>query len=284
VSTLPTDEMIGARVGQYRITSALGAGGMGQVYRATGPDGREVAIKLIRGRMASDPVYRKRFDREVRIAQQVSDPHLVPVIDTGELDGRPYLVAPFVRGGSLEDLLRTEGRLAVETTLSIASDVAAGLGALAAEGMVHRDIKPANIVLDLVGTARLTDFGLVRSIDGSTITRLGQALGSPHYMAPEQIRGEQVTPAADVYSLGCVVATCLRGEPPFAPLRGLQLMSAQLTDAPPDPCLGRADTPVGLGAAVLRALIKPSSERPADAREYVASLYAAAGIRPGARQ
>ena len=276
--------MIGQLVGQYRIASAVGAGGMGQVYRATDPSGQEVAVKLIRRRMAADPVYRKRFDREVRIAQQVSNPHLVPVIDTGELDGKPYLVAPFVRGGSLEDLLSSEGRLPVATTLSIASDVAAGLGALAAGGMVHRDIKPANIVIELDATARITDFGLARSIDGSTITRLGQALGSPHYMAPEQIRGEEVSSATDVYSLGCVVATCLRGEPPFAPLRGLQLMSAQLTDAPPDPCLGRADTPVGLGAAVLRALIKPSSERPADAREYVATLYAAAGIRPGARQ
>jgi len=279
VGALPTDGMIGEAVGPYRIESALGVGGMGQVYRAIDPDGVQVAIKLLRGQMGDDPVYRRRFEREVRIARQVTDRHLVPVIDAGELDGKPYLVAPFIRGGSLEDLLVAERRLSIETTLSIAADVAAGLRALAAAGMIHRDVKPANILLELDGTARVTDFGLARNTDGSVLTRVGQALGSPHFMAPEQIRGEAVTPAADVYSLGCVLVTCLRGEPPFAPLRGLQLMSAQLTDAPADPCLERPDAPVGLGPAVLRALIKDPAQRPGDAAEYVTSLYETAGIR-----
>ena len=276
------DPLVGSTVGPYRIVDLLGLGGMGRVYRALDGDDQLVALKLVRGDLAQDGVFRKRFEREARIAQQVVHPHVVPVLATGEHDGVPYLAQRFIDGGSLEDRLRDEGRLAIAETLRIGAQVASGLAALGAEGMIHRDVKPANVLLDEQGTAYITDFGLAKDTRSTILTRPGQALGSPHYMAPEQIRGEDVTAATDVYSLGCVLYECLRGAPPFSEQRGMRVMFAQLTDMPTDPCADLADAPAGLGAAVLGALAKTPAQRPASAPEYVRSLYDAAGLGPPA--
>ena len=274
------DPLIGATIGPYRVDSLIGVGGMGRVYRGIDPDGQLVAIKLIRRDLAGDVIFRKRFDREARIAQRVVNRHVVPVLTTGEHEGIPYLAERFIPGGSLEDRLRREGRLPIEDSLRIAAQVAAGLTALVAEGLVHRDVKPANVLLDGDGRASITDFGLVKDSRGSVISRPGQALGSPHYMAPEQIRGEDVTSATDVYSLGCVVYACLSGAPPFANERGMKVMWAQLTEIPPDPCLGMPESPAALGPAVLSALAKEPTDRPAMALDYVDGLFRAAGLSP----
>jgi serine/threonine-protein kinase len=268
----------GTAVGPYQIESLLGVGGMGQVYRAANDAGQTVALKFVRRDLARDTVFRKRFEREARIAQQIIDPHVVPVLDTGDHDGIPYLAQRFIAGGSLQDRLRREGRLEVDVALRIAGQVAGGLGALADHGMVHRDVKPANVLLDEDGVALITDFGLAKDSKGTVLTRPGQALGSPHYMAPEQIRGEEVSSATDTYGLGCVLYECLGGQPPFAHERGIRVMWAQLSDTPPDPCADLAGARPGLGTAVLRALAKIPAERPASAREYVSLVYAAAGI------
>lgn len=280
VSTVPPDPLIGGAVGPYKIELLLGVGGMGRVYRAADQEGQLVALKLVRGDLARDRVFRKRFEREARIARQIIDPNVVPVLDTGEHEGIPYLAQRFISGGSLEDRLGREGRLAIEVALRICEQVARGLGALAAQGLVHRDVKPANVLLDEHGTALITDFGLAKDSKGTALTRPGQALGSPHYMAPEQIRGEDVSSATDTYALGCMLYECLSGDPPFAQERGMRVMWAQLTEMPPDPCAALADAQPALGAAVLRALAKAPAERPASARDYVRSLYAAAGIQP----
>jgi serine/threonine-protein kinase len=168
--------------------------------------------------------------------------------------------------------------LSVGEALDVATQLADGLAALAAEGMVHRDLKPPNVLLEKDGTALITDFGLVRDTKGTALTRVGQAIGSPHYMAPEQIRGETVLPATDVYSLGCLLCECLSGAPPFAHEQGMQVLWAQLTKEPPDPCADRSDAPAGLGAAVLRALAKEVEDRPAGAPEYVRAVREAAGL------
>jgi serine/threonine protein kinase len=274
------DPLIDATVGRYRIESLLEVGGMGRVYRAVGPEGELVALKLVRGDLAEDSIFRKRFEREAMIAQQVKNPHVVPVLDTGEHEGVPYLSQRFIEGGSLEQKLKREGHLDVPTTLKLCAEVADGLDALFAGGMVHRDVKPANVLLDLDGTALITDFGLAKDSEGTNLTRPGQALGSLDYMSPEQIRGEAVSAATDVYALGCVICQCLSGTPPFADRKGMRILWAQLQDEPPDPCAELPDAPPGLGAAVLRALAKTPAERPQSAGEYARLLYEAAGVTP----
>jgi serine/threonine protein kinase len=273
-----SDPLIGATVGRYRIESVLGIGGMGRVYRALDPEGAPVALKLVRGDLAEDSVFRKRFEREARIAQQVINPHVVPVLDTGEHEGVPYLSQRFVQGGSLEEKLKREGRLDVPTMLAICAQVADGLDALFAGGMVHRDVKPGNVLLDLDGTALITDFGLAKDSQGTALTRPGQALGSLDYMSPEQIRGEEVTAATDVYSLGCVMFQCLSGRTPFADKQGMRVLWAQLQDEPPDPCAGLDGVPPALGPALLKALAKAPADRPQSAGEYARLLHVAAGL------
>jgi serine/threonine protein kinase len=274
------DPLIGATVGRYRIETLLEVGGMGRVYRAVGADGELVALKLVRGDLAEDSVFRKRFEREARIAQQVKNPHVVPVLDTGEHEGVPYLSQRFIEGGSLEQKLKREGRLDVPTTLAICAQVADGLDALFAGGMVHRDVKPANVLLDLDGTALITDFGLAKDSQGTNLTRPGQALGSLDYMSPEQIRGEAVSAATDVYALGCVICQCLSGTPPFSDRKGMRILWAQLQDEPPDPCAELDGAPAALGPAVLQALAKDPAERPQSAGEYARLLHQAAGLTP----
>lgn len=274
------DPLIGASVGQYVVQSVLGIGGMGRVYRATDADGKLVALKLVRSDLAEDSVFRRRFEREARIAQDVKNPHVVPVLDTGEHNGVPYLSQQFIEGGSLEHKLKRERQLDVRTTLAICAQVADGLDALFAGGMVHRDVKPGNVLLDLDGTALITDFGLAKDSQATALTRPGQALGSMDYMSPEQIRGEEVTAATDVYSLACVLCECLTGAPPFADRQGMRVLWAQLQDDAPDPTTKLEGVSPALGPAILRALEKDAAKRPQSAGEYARLLYEAAGLTP----
>jgi serine/threonine protein kinase len=267
----------GDTVGPYVIDSVLGVGGMGRVYRATAPDGEDVALKLVKADLARDTVFRKRFDREARIAQRVSHPNLVPVLDTGEENGIPYLTQRFIQGGSLADQIERQGPLSIESALRGVSAVAGALDALHANDLIHRDVKPANILVDEQGVSYITDFGLAKDTQGSLLTRPGQAVGSLDYMAPEQIRGEEVTAATDVYALGCVMCECLSGAPPFADRQGMRVLWAHLQDQPPDPCAKRTDAPPGLGPAVLTALAKDPAERPPTATAYAQAIRAAAG-------
>jgi serine/threonine protein kinase len=276
------DPLIGATVGSYRVESILGIGGMGRVYRAVGSDGEPVALKLVRGDLAEDSVFRKRFEREARIAQEVKNPHVVPVLETGEHEGVPYLSQRFIEGGSLEQKLKREGRLEIPTALAICAQVADGLDALFAGGMVHRDVKPANVLLDTQGTALITDFGLAKDSQATALTRPGQALGSMDYMSPEQIRGEEVTAATDVYALGCVMYECLSGAPPFADRKGMRVLWAQLQDEPQDPTAELAGVTPAFGPALLQALEKDIAKRPQSASEYARLLYQAAGLTPPA--
>jgi serine/threonine protein kinase len=267
----------GDTVGPYRIEGVLGVGGMGRVYRATAPNGELVALKLVKSDLARDTVFRKRFDREARIAQRVSHPNLVPVLDTGEENGIPYLTQRFIQGGSLADQIERLGQLPIESALRGISEVAGALDALHANDLIHRDVKPANILVDEQGVSYITDFGLAKDTQGSLLTRPGQAVGSLDYMAPEQIRGEEVTAATDVYALGCVMCECLSGAPPFADRQGMRVLWAHLQDQPPDPVAKRTDAPPGLGPAVLTALAKDPAERPPTATAYAQAIRAAAG-------
>jgi serine/threonine-protein kinase len=184
----------------------------------------------------------------------------------------------FIEGRSLDERLKQDGPLDLPTTIQISSDVAAGLEALWAAGMVHRDVKPANILLDGEGKAYITDFGLAKDTQGSMLTLPGQALGSMDYMAPEQIRGEAVTAATDIYALGCCVYESLCGQPPFADVQGMRVLWAHLQDPPRDPTELRSDLTPEVKQALLAAMEKDADKRPASAGEYVRLLANAAGV------
>jgi serine/threonine-protein kinase len=271
-----SDPRIGSQIGEYNVDALLGEGGMGKVYTATGPDGGRVALKLVKDDYARDETFRRRFYREARIAQTVQHPNVVPVLDTGEHEGLPFMAQRFIEGLSLDEKLKRDGPLDTETAVGVCTDVAAGLEALWGAGMVHRDVKPANILLDGSGRAYITDFGLAKDTQGSLLTLPGQALGSMDYMAPEQIRGEQVGAATDIYALGCVMYECMCGRPPFAEVQGMRILWAHLQDPPPDPRSVRADIPEAFARTLLVALEKDAAKRPQTAGEYARMLADAA--------
>jgi serine/threonine protein kinase len=270
------DPLVGTNFGDYAVEGLLGMGGMGKVYRATGADGTSVALKLVKEDYARDETFRRRFYREARIAQMVKHPNVVPVLDTGEHAGLPYMAQRFIKGESLDDKLKRDGPLDVATAVQVCTDVAAGLEALWAAGMVHRDVKPANILLDEGGQAYITDFGLAKDTQGSLLTLPGQALGSMDYMAPEQIRGEAVNAASDIYALGCVMYECMCGRPPFADVQGMRILWAHLQDEPPDPVSLRSDLPAEFARTLMVAMAKDPQQRPASAGEYARMLDEAA--------
>jgi len=264
-------------VGGYRIRSFIAPGGMGSVYRATGPRGEDVALKMIKDSIARDATVRRRFAREARIAQRVDHPHVVPVLDVGDHEGVPYLAQCYLRGGTIGEKVEREGPLAPAFAVRVCEQVASGLDALHDGGMIHRDVKPANILLDDRGDAHITDFGLAKDTtsDSSALTRPGQTLGSLDYMAPEQIRAEPVTAATDVYGLACVMVTCLTEKPPFGHRHGMAVLWAHLQDTPPNPADTRPEVPRALGEAILRGLAKDPGERPQRASEFASALRAA---------
>jgi serine/threonine protein kinase len=276
MAQLAADERVGTRFGEYRIDALIGVGGMGKVYRTTARDGSQVALKVVKPDLARDEIFRRRFRREARIAQSVRNRHLVSVRDTGEHEGLLYLAAEFINGSALDARLADGGPLDLAGTVSICAQIADALHALALAGMVHRDVKPANILLDRAGSAFLTDFGLAKDHGGSVLTRPGQPVGSMHYMAPEQIRGEPVTGATDTYALGCVVFECLTGTPPFADREGLRVLWAHLQDDPPDLARARSGISSRVAEAAASALRKDPAARPRSSVEYARSLAQAA--------
>src|SRR4051794_11897078 len=244
----------GEMVGPYRVESMIGEGGMGRVYRAVGADGETVALKVVKAELAKDDVFRRRFEREAGTAARVAHSNVVPVLSTGENDGVPYMAQKFITGGSLEDKIKRETKLDLRETVDLLTQVADGLDALHAEGLIHRDVKPGNILLDGEGKAYITDFGLMKDREASVLTRPGQALGTMDYMAPEQIRGEEVTGHPHVCARGSVMSVGLRGQPPSAAPQGLGIMWPRHQEAPPGPSAGRDDVPPDVGWAVTRAL------------------------------
>ena len=266
----------GDSVGPYRITRTIGRGRMGVVFEGVA-DGREpVAIKVVTTELSQDEVFVRRFQREVAAAQKISHPHVVPVLGAGEEGGLPYLVQALIAGGSLHDRLVKDGALDLATTVRMLRGPAEGIDALHASGLVHRDIKPGNILLD-GETAYVTDFGLAKDSQASNLTRPGQALGSLDYMAPEQIRGEDVSAATDVYALGCMIHECLTGTPPFGGRPSMRVLFAHLQEEPPDLSSVSGITPA-IAKAINRALEKEAEDRPASAAGYIASIAKAAGL------
>src|SRR3954447_19156225 len=266
----------GDNVGPYRITRVIGRGRMGVVFEGVADGGEPVAVKVVTTELSQDEVFVRRFKREVAAAQKISHANVVPVLDAGDEGGLPYLVQQLIPGGSLHDRIAT-GRLDLATTVRLLKGPAEGIDALHASGLVHRDIKPANIMLD-GDVAYVTDFGLAKDSQASNLTPPGQALGSLDYMAPEQIRGEDVSAATDIYALGCVVQECLLGQPPFGGRPSMRVLFAHLQEPPPDLSETRRDVAAAAARALNRALEKEPEDRPATAAGYIQSIVKAAGL------
>jgi serine/threonine-protein kinase len=267
----------GDTVGPYRITRVIGRGRMGVVFEGVEDGGEPVAIKVVTTELSQDEVFVRRFKREVAAAQKIQHPHVVPVLGAGDEGGLPYLVQELIPGGSLHDRIVADGRLDLATTVRLLTGPAEGIDALHASGLVHRDIKPANIMLD-GDRAYVTDFGLAKDSQASNLTRPGQALGSLDYMAPEQIRGEDVSAATDIYALGCVVHECLVGTPPFGGRPSMRVLFAHLQEPPPDISQLRRDISPAVAKAISRALEKEAADRPATASGYMHAIARAGGL------
>src|SRR4051794_31852662 len=255
---------------------------MGRVYKAVGGDGAPVALKVVKSEMTGDEVFIKRFRREAEIAQRIVHPNVVSVIETGDYEGVPWAAQRFISGGSLEQRLDKWGTLDLHQVIAIMKQVAAGLDVLHENGLIHRDLKPGNILVDDQGKPYIADFGLAKDHqnEGTVLTRPGQALGSMDYMAPEQIRGEEVGPATDVYALACMLFELLTGQPPFADKVGMRIMWAHLQDPPPHPSDVKDTLPRPVGDAILKGLEKDPEERPQSATAFMKLVSDAAGPPP----
>jgi serine/threonine-protein kinase len=254
--------------GRYRLEAHLGAGATSAVWRARDRDlGRVVALKVLHG-TGVDPQLAGRFEREGVLLGRLSHPNVVPVFGTGTDGGRPYLVMAYIEGRSLDRVLAADGPLPVDDAVALAADVAAGLAAAHAAGVVHRDVKPANVVLGDDGVPRLVDFGIARADDLTAMTRADSVLGTASYLSPEQARGEVPGPASDVYALGCVLHELLTGRPPFTADSPVAVAYKHVHEPPPR----LPGVPGAVEAVVRRALAKDPAERYADGAAFEAEL------------
>jgi serine/threonine-protein kinase len=270
------------KFGSYEIVAALGEGGSGHVYRARSPEGDEVALKLLKDELNGSERFRKRFAREVEAAMKVDHDRVVRTLDYGEVEGSLYLVQEYIEGASLAAAIRAEDSgLAPRRTVRHCIQVAAGLDAVHDAGLIHRDVKPHNILLDRDDTAHIADFGIAKdSAPRTALTSKGELLGSVHYMAPEQIRGDDLDRRADVYALGCMTYESLCGRAPFADRNGIQILWGHLRETPADPTSIRADLPDEAGWAIGKALEKEPSARPPTATAFARMLQVALGKTP----
>jgi serine/threonine-protein kinase len=276
------DPVAGDKVGDYTIDSQLGEGGMGRVFKARGPDGQAVALKIVKSEMAGDEIFIKRFRREADVARRIDHPNVVAVVETGDHEGLPWAAQVFISGGSLEERLDKWGALDVHQAIAICKPVAAGLDVMHENGLIHRDLKPGNVLIDERGTPFIADFGLAKdhTHQGTVLTRPGQALGSMDYMAPEQIRGEEVGPATDVYALACMLFELMTGKAPFSDKVGMRIMWAHLQDSPPHPSDIKPELPRAAGDAILLGMAKEPADRPQSAMELMRLVEYAAGPAP----
>jgi len=267
---------------RYRIERELGRGGMATVFLAQDLRyDRPVAVKVLLPDLAS-AVGSERFLREIRIAAGLRHPHILPVLDSGDVDGLPFYVMPFVEGESLREKLLREKQLPIPEAIQIAREVADALSYAHGKGVVHRDIKPANIMLDS-GHAVVADFGIALATqpsDSGRLTATGVSPGSPHYMSPEQAAGEgNVDARSDIYSLGCVLYEMLAGDPPFTGRMPQAILAKKLAEPPPSVRVARETVPVALERVVARSLARTPADRFRTARELQEALDAVASGR-----
>ena len=259
--------------GRYRLDAQIGAGGMSTVYRAFDTVlERRVAIKLMHREIAADTDQLERFRREARAVAQLNHPHIVGVIDAGEDDGTPYIVFEYVEGETLKDRIRRHGRLPIPEAVAYAIEIARALGAAHDRRIVHRDVKPQNVLIDSEGTAKVTDFGIARSLAEEGLTAEGRVLGTTDYVSPEQALGYDVGPQSDLYSLGIVLYEMLTGDVPFHGENQVAVAMKHVREELVDVQLRRPEVSSALAAVVDRATAKDLDRRYQTDAQLIADL------------
>ncbi|OBH51297.1 hypothetical protein A5686_12360 [Mycobacterium sp. E2479] len=260
--------------GRYRLIEVIGQGGMGKVYRAhdTVID-RYVAVKVLSPELAAEPGFRERFRREAHTAAQLTEPHIVPIYDTGEVEGKLYLVMPIINGTDVGTLLKREGPMNPQRAVVVIEQVAAALDAAHAAGLVHRDVKPSNALMTSRDFTYLIDFGIAHNLAATRVTKTGAIIGTLAYMAPERFTDGIADARADIYSLACMLHECLTGAQPYPGDSAEQQITAHLTLSPPKPSNLNPNVPAAFDDVIARGMAK----RPADRFASAGQLARAAG-------
>jgi serine/threonine protein kinase len=278
----------GSRIAGYMIEEQVGAGGMAVVYRARDEVlGRVAAVKVLSPKLTVDEDFRSRFLRESRAIASVDEPHILPVYAAGDADGILYIATRFVAGGDLAGLVRANlGPLPPDRVANILTQVAAGLDAAHAIGLVHRDVKPGNVLIENIPGrpehAYLSDFGLIKATSGATgLTATGMFMGTPDYCAPEQITGKPVSAASDQYALACVAFSLLTGTLPFQREDTIAVLFAHVRDEAPLLTAIRPELPHAVNGVIARAMAKEAAHRYGSCGEFATALNAALTGRSG---
>ncbi len=267
--------MVGELIaGRYELEKLVGSGGMSNVFKAHDRLlERTVALKILHEQFTRDEDYVERFRREARAVARLAHPNIVTVIDRGEQDGRQFIVFEYIDGPNLKDLTR-DGPLEVRDAIGLTLQVARALSFAHDRGLVHRDVKPQNVLLNEDGQAKVTDFGIARSLDVQGVTQTGTVLGTSDYIAPEQARGQKVDPKTDIYSLGAVLYELLVGEVPFSGDNFVAVAMRHVNEPVPSVLEARPDCPARLDFAIQRAMAKDPDDRFQSMDELVAELEA----------
>jgi serine/threonine-protein kinase len=265
----------GTRFGHYQLKRLLGRGGMGEVYQAEDTrKHRVVALKLISREFSTDATFRARMQREADTAGRLTEPHIVPIHDYGDIDGQFYVEMRMIEGTSLRSMLMNYGPLTPVRTVAIVHQIAAALDAAHASGVTHRDVKPENILVTNDDFAYLVDFGIARATTDPGLTQVGVALGTYNYMAPERFTGDEVTYRSDIYALACVLGECLTGAPPYRADSIERLIAAHLLEPTPRPSeLRPGRVPAALDQVIGRGMAKSPADRYFTAGDLAAAAY-----------
>ena len=259
--------------GRYRVQRLLGKGGMGAVYLADDEVLHElVALKVISSAFSTDEAALiARFRREASSARKVSSPQVIRIHDLGEArPGLLYLSMEYFAGRTLTELIAQRGVVPLKDVEDILEQIGTGLEAAHEAGVIHRDLKPSNVLIGERGAVKLIDFGLATTLVGDNLTATGAILGTPHYMAPEQVRGKPVDVRTDVYSFGALAYHLVTGRPPFSGDNAIAIGFAHLSEVPEAPSVLRKDCPQKLSDAIMTALAKAPGDRPASAKAFLA--------------
>jgi hypothetical protein len=259
--------------GRFRLDEKIGSGGMSTVYLAFDPTlERWVAIKLMHRDISTDPDQLERFRREARAVARLNHPHVVTVIDAGEDDGTPYIVFEYVEGETLKERIARLGRLPVPEAVAYAIEIGRALSCAHSHRLVHRDVKPQNVLIDPDGRAKVTDFGIARSLEAQGLTATGRVLGTTDYVSPEQAMGHDVTEQSDIYSLGICLYEMLTGEVPFRADTQVAVAMQHVREPLPDVQRRRPEISAALAAVIERATAKETRNRYATADALVHDL------------
>ncbi|QLL06653.1 serine/threonine-protein kinase PknD [Mycobacterium vicinigordonae] len=270
-----SESRVGSQFGPYQLVRLIGRGGMGEVYEAEDTrKHRVVALKLISTAYSGNPVFVARMQREADIAGRLTEPHVVPIHDYGEINGQFYVEMRLIDGVSLRSMLTQYGPLTPARTVAIVRQIAAALDAAHASGITHRDVKPENILIAANDFAYLVDFGIARAAQDPSLTQSGMAVGTYNYMAPERFTGDEVTYRADIYALACVLGECLTGAPPYRADSVERLIASHLMEPVPRPSVLRPGrVPEALDHVIAKGMAKNPNERYMTAGDLAAAAH-----------